>query len=87
VYNDSPYSFWEVGLPIILRDRSSKIIGANYVVINQLMAKEKRDINIGWLNPIESPVGQVEVMPEINLLNDDVIIKISAPPGSPPGKE
>ena len=87
VFNDSPYSFWEVGLPVILRDRGDKIIGDNYIVIQRLMAKEERAVKIGWPDQLSAPAGAVEIIPEINLLDDNAIIKPAAPPGSPPGRE
>ena len=85
ISNNSPYSWWEIGLPIILYNQASKPIGINYLVINKLMTQEKRELSVGWHEPVNQRVGQVGVYPEINLLDESVVIDPDSPIGSPPG--
>lgn len=87
IFNDSPYSFWEVGLAIALYDKNSNIIGIDYTTINKLLSKEERQIKVGWPYAIQGSVSRVEVIPEINFLDQSSVMKLDSPPGSPPGRE
>ena len=86
-FNDTPYNFWEVGLPIVLYDRNSNPIAIDYVVINKVLAQEQRQLSTSWHQPIRSTVSKAEVYPEINLLDESVIMELEAEPGSPSGLE
>lgn len=85
VFNDSPFDFWEVGLPIVLVDNRATPIGITYTTANQLKAQEKREISIGWHDDLIKRVRRVEVTPEVNLLNADSIMKIEGKVGPAPG--
>jgi len=85
--NNSPFSFWEVGLPIILYDYNLEPIGINYLVINKFLSEEVREIKSTWTESLGAQVSSVGVYPEINLLDDGTIMKVEAKIGSPPGLE
>ncbi|OGG87359.1 hypothetical protein A3B87_01310 [Candidatus Kuenenbacteria bacterium RIFCSPHIGHO2_02_FULL_39_13] len=87
IFNETPYSFWEVGLPVVIYNRSLKPIGIDYIVINKLLSEEKRKIEIGWHEGLHEFVQQVEIYPEVNLLDNGSIMEIEAGHGSPPGLE
>lgn len=85
LYNSTPYGFWEVGLPIVLFDQSSEPIAIDYIVINKLLAQEKRELSVNWHEPIARVVRKVGVFPEINLLDKGGLMPLGSPTGSPPG--
>ena len=85
LFNNTPYGFWEVGLPIILYNRNSEPIAINYIVINKLLAKEERKLTTSWHESITEQVREVLVYPEINLLDKSVVMPLAEPIGSPPG--
>ena len=85
IFNNTPYGFWEVGLPIMLYNDDSEPIGIDYIIINKLLPKEKRQLSTSWHEPVSERVRQVEVYPEINLLDKGIIMELGAPTGSPPG--
>ncbi len=87
IYNDSPYGYWKVGLPIILYDKQLEPLAINYITINKLGSQEKRHIEINWASEIKEKIYQTKIYPEINLLDKNIIMKISSPPSSPAGYE
>ena len=87
IFNDTPYGFWEVGLPIILYNKNAKPIAIDYVAINKLSSKEEREVEMSLFEPIRETVSRVEVYPEINLLDKNSIMKLSDEHSSPPGLE
>lgn len=87
IFNETPYSFWEVGLAVVLYNRSLKPIGLDYIMINKLMSGEERKIEIGWQERLNEFVQLVAVYPEVNLLDQESIMGIKAGHGSPPGRE
>ena len=62
-------------------------IANDYIVINKLLSEEKRKIEIGWHEGLHEFVQQVEIYPEVNLLDNGSIMEIEAGHGSPPGLE
>ena len=87
LYNDTPYSFWEVGVPIILYNRDRSPLAIDYIVINKLKSRETRKLVVSWHEAITEVVSKVEVYPEINLLDKSIIMPLAEPIGSPPGLE
>jgi hypothetical protein len=85
--NETPYSFWEVGLPIVLYNQSAEPIAVDYIIINKLKADEERELSVSWHEAISQRVREVGVYPEINLLDATVIMPLDEPIGSPPGLE
>ncbi|MFA5076693.1 MAG: hypothetical protein WC480_04760 [Patescibacteria group bacterium] len=70
VKNRSAYNFWEVGYYIILW-RGPKIVGVNYVLINEDFSSQTvKNLEVNWYQRLSS-VDKVEVIPEINVLDPD----------------
>jgi len=87
ITNETPYSFWEVGLPIVLIGEGGRAVGADYQVVSKLLSRETRQISVAWNEKLPSHVREIRVLPEINLIDEAVIMKIEAGTGSPPGRE
>lgn len=87
LYNDTPYGWWEVGVPIILHNRGGDVLAIDYIVINKLKSQETRELTVSWHEVISESVREVEVYPEINLLDEGVVMPLDEPIGSPPGLE
>lgn len=85
IENKTPYSFWEVGLAIILIDPYGEPTAVNYMVINKLRSQEQRSVTANWEDPIARTVASVAVFPEVNLLESSAIMKLEAGPGDAPG--
>lgn len=71
--NKTPYNYWEVPLTILLFSGNS-IVGVNKYTLAEFMSREKREIEMSWLGSI-SGVNEVKIIPEINILKDDIYIK------------
>jgi len=71
--NRTPFNYWEVPFTILL-SRGNSIVGINRYTAVELMSKEKREIEMSWLGSI-SGVNNIKIIPEINILEDDIYIK------------
>jgi len=71
--NKTPFNYWEVPFTILL-SRGNSIIGINKYTATELMSKEKREIEMSWLGNL-SGVNNIKIIPEINILEDDIYIK------------
>jgi len=87
IKNETPFNFWEVGLPIVLYDQFLEPIAINYAVVNRLKSLEERVVSFSWQEPIYKTVNSVGVYPEINFLDKNALMKIDAGPGEPAGLE
>jgi len=87
IYNDSPFDYWEIGAPIVLYDKAMQPLAVDYIVINKLLSRETRELELNWYENIETRVYKTEVYPEVNLLNENVIMKLETTPDSPSGYE
>lgn len=76
IKNDTAYSYWEPVFSIRLMSRST-IIGVQKIVVNNLTSGETRDVEITWPGEL-SKVGEILVVPEINIIDKNVYIKPSA---------
>lgn len=76
VENTSINSYWDVGFEILLY-RGNRVIGANYMQINSLAAKESRDLRVKWYNNVGA-VSRVEVNPNVNFVDQGVYRKIES---------
>ena len=85
--NNSPYNFWQVGLPIVLYSHDAEPLAIDYIMVDKLLAKETRKISTLWHESINQRVRQVDIHPEINLLDKNVVMKIEGKGSSPPGLE
>ncbi len=75
INNQSPYSYYE--LPVnILMFNGSELVGINRYKINNLLSAEKRPIKISWPGTL-STVSKTEIRPDINIMDDNVYLKYS----------
>ncbi|MBU1178056.1 FxLYD domain-containing protein [Patescibacteria group bacterium] len=74
VLNDSPYSFNEVEVGVILFDSAGEIIGLNFTNINSFGAGTKRSFAAGWSEEITGEVTQIYIEPQINIYSSDVFM-------------
>ncbi len=86
IYNATPYDFWRVGLQVVIFNRQDEIIGIDYLTLDKFKSRETRTIDINWTDPIRENerIGQIEIIPEVNLLDRDVIMPLSPSGSSPP---
>jgi hypothetical protein len=80
ITNDTAYSYWEVELSIRLMSRNT-IIGAEKLIVDNLMSGETREVEITWPGKL-SKVGDIVIYPEVNIVDESVYIKPQGEPTS-----
>lgn len=73
IKNNTPYNYREVPLNIILSSRGS-IVGVNKYTVTNFMSMEEKRVELSWSNSL-STVDTIEVIPDLNILNEDNYIK------------
>lgn len=71
--NHTAYNYWEVGFVILLYS-GERITGINHYVLSDFMSEQKRLVEISWPGNL-SRADRVEIIPEINIMKDDIYIK------------
>ncbi|MEI6596764.1 MAG: hypothetical protein WCL13_00940 [bacterium] len=71
--NRTAYSYWSVGFVILLYS-NDQITGVNYYILNDFMSEQKRLVEISWPGDL-GRADRVEIIPEINIMKDDIYIK------------
>lgn len=66
ITNESPYSYWETGLVVLLYS-GSNMVAVNYLTIPQFLSGSTRQIEMNWTKPLPN-VDNMEIIPEINFL-------------------
>jgi len=72
-FNNTAYSYWSVGFTILLYSRD-QIAAINHYALNDFMSEQKRSVEISWPGDF-GRADRVEVIPEINIMKDDIYIK------------
>ena len=72
VINQTAYNYWEVGFTILLYN-FDQIVGINHYILRDFMSGQKRQVEISWPGDL-GQVGRVEIIPEINIMKDDIYI-------------
>lgn len=72
VMNRSAYNYWEMPLNIVLY-RGGTVVGINRYSISEFMSGESKKVIMAWPGKIGS-VNSVEIIPDINIMNNDVYI-------------
>ncbi|MDX9892914.1 MAG: hypothetical protein RB292_00680 [Patescibacteria group bacterium] len=67
VKNDSAFSYWEVGLTMILLS-GNRVAGANYILLDQFKSGNQRQVEMRWYESLP-PISQVLVLPEVDILD------------------
>jgi len=70
VLNQTAFSYYDVGLYIILK-RGSSLVGVNRTTLSSLDSGEQTDVTVNWFGTLPS-VTQVEVIPELNIFDLEV---------------
>ncbi|MBU0722161.1 hypothetical protein KKA93_01735 [Patescibacteria group bacterium] len=71
--NRTAYNYWNVGFVILLYS-SDQITAINHYVLNDFMSGQKRFVEISWPGDL-GRVDSVEIIPEINIMKDNIYIK------------
>ncbi len=71
--NKTDYNYWSVDF-IVLLYRGANIVGVNKYGIDEFMSGQVRQAAIVWPGAV-SRVDKVEIVPEINIVKDDIYIK------------
>lgn len=73
VSNNTAFNYWETGFTILLYQAGS-LVNINHYILNDFMSGQKRFVEISWSGAI-GWVDKVEIIPEINIMKDDIYIK------------
>ncbi|MBI4778876.1 hypothetical protein HY797_00290 [Candidatus Falkowbacteria bacterium] len=71
--NHTAYNYWGVGFVILLY-AGDRITAINHYVLNDFMSEQKRPVEISWPGDL-GRADRVEIIPEINIMKDDIYIK------------
>lgn len=76
ITNAGGYSYKEARLVVLLKS-GSRVVGATYYYLPNFRSGEKRAIRFSWPG-VASGVNEVEVKPDINLLDENVYLRYSS---------
>ena len=75
VINNTPYSYWDAELNIILYNMG-KVVGMNTYTINKFHSGKKKEIELIWSANVDR-VTDVSITPNINIMDEDNYIRPS----------
>jgi len=78
--NETDYNYWLVEFVVLLYGGPNSIVGVNQYRIDEFMSGQTHQASINWPGTI-SRVARTEIIPEINLLKDDIYIKYEGKTG------
>lgn len=81
--NDTVYNYWETGFTILLYS-GNQVAGINRYVLSDFMSGQKKKIQMSWPGNL-SGADRVEIIPEINIMKDDIYIPYEGGVGQPSG--
>lgn len=70
--NQTAYNFWQTGFAILLYGAGG-LVNLNYYTLDDFMSGQERFIEISWPGQLGF-VDKIEIIPEINIMRDDVYI-------------
>lgn len=70
--NDSAFSYWEVGVAVMLYN-SGSLAAINYVSVPQFKSESTRQVELNWPKPL-SAVDSWQIIPEVNFLDSNNIM-------------
>lgn len=76
ISNNSAYGYLTVPLTIVLKS-SGQILAINRYIINNFRSGEVKSIQLTWPGKF-SNVNEVEILPDLNILDDSIYLKYSA---------
>ncbi|MDP2708611.1 MAG: hypothetical protein Q8O93_00960 [bacterium] len=81
--NNTVYNYWEAGFTILLYS-GGQIAGINHYTLNDFMSGEKREVKLSWTGNLKR-VDRIDIIPEINIMKDNIYIKYEGGAGQPSG--
>ncbi len=70
IENDTAYSYYDVGLFVLLL-RGSSVVGVNRTTLSSLESGVEAEVTVNWFGTLPS-VSQVQVIPELNIFDVEV---------------
>ena len=70
IENDTAYSYYDVGLFVLLL-RGSSVVGVNRTTLSSLESGVDAEVTVNWFGTLPS-VSQVQVIPELNIFDVEV---------------
>jgi len=77
--NKTAYNYWEAPLAIFLYSGNS-LIGVNKYILTEFMSKDKKSVEMSWSGNLGG-TSSVKIIPDINILKDDIYIKYQGEAG------
>jgi len=71
--NKTPYNYWEVSFLILLY-RGNNVVEVNKYGLADFMSQEERWVRASWPSKV-GRADKVDIIPEVNIMNDDIYIK------------
>jgi hypothetical protein len=78
VFNNTAFSYFDPVFYVLLK-RGSSVVGVSRATVASLKAGENQEISLYWFGTLPS-VGEVEVIPDIQLFNPDVYQRVEGEP-------
>jgi hypothetical protein len=73
--NRESVGFREVAVNFLLTDANGNIVGVNRILVDNLMAGERRAIKSIWPQVIQGEVAAIEIEPRVNVFDPTAILK------------
>lgn len=75
VVNRSPFDFTDLGIVVVLRDESSRVVAIQKTAMQTLRSGEQRDFTLPWPDPFSGDVQKVEVQTNANVYRTETFIR------------
>lgn len=75
VVNNSPFDFTDLGIVVVLRDGSSRVVALQKTDMQTLRSGEQRDFTLKWPDAFPGDVEKVEVQTDANVYRTDTFIR------------
>ena len=81
--NNTAYNYWEIGFTILLYG-GGRVAGINHYLLTDFLSGETRQVRISWPGNL-SRVDRVVIIPEINIMKNDIYIPYQGGVDQPSG--
>lgn len=75
VVNGSPFDFTDLGIVVVLRNGSNRVIAIQKTAMQTLRSGEQRDFTLPWPDPFSGDVQKVEVQTDANVYRTETFIR------------
>ncbi len=83
--NNTVYSYWETDFTILLYG-GGQVVGINRYILSDFMSGQKKQLQLSWPGSLNR-VDRVAIIPEINIMKDDIYIPYEGGVGQPSGRD